>query len=158
MGERGRSSNDGFKNILKDSGFVDSSVEGQDNSSLDEDDIKSKNKDPKIRKKHKKDKTDYKTTMLQMAVPVMVSRQNIFRCKLLYVGNVYFCLAQQIMPAILMGTFLPFILPVLKMATLTTMIMNNTAFMAALIYAARTHVNAQDEQQINYSYAHNGYH
>ena len=36
--------------------------------------------------------------------------------------------------------------------------MNNTAFMAALIYAARTHVNSQDEQQINYSYANNGYH
>lgn len=66
----------------------------------------------------------------------------------------------QIMPAILMGTFLPFILPVLKMATITTMIMNNTAFMAALIYAARQHVNSQDEQQINYSYgAHpGGYH
>ena len=78
MGERGRSSNDGLKSILKDSGFVDSSIEGQDNASFDEDDIKSKKKDSKIRKKHKKDKTDYKTTMLQMAVPVMVSRKNIF--------------------------------------------------------------------------------
>lgn len=57
-----------------------------------------------------------------------------------------------------MGTFLPFILPVLKMATLTTMIMNNAAFMAALIYAARTHVNAQEEQQINYSYGQPGFH
>ncbi|KAM7359506.1 uncharacterized protein ACRADG_013157 [Cochliomyia hominivorax] len=133
---QGRSQNEGIKGILKHTGFVDSSIEGQENISLDEDDIdiKSKHKDSKKRKKVKKDKNSYKTTMLQMAVPVMI------------------------MPAILMGTFLPFILPVLKMATLTTMIMNNTAFMAALIYAARTHVNAQDEQPINYSYGHNGFH
>ncbi|KAI8123107.1 hypothetical protein FF38_11719 [Lucilia cuprina] len=133
---QGRSQNDGLKGILKDTGFADSSLEGHENTSLDEDDvdIKSKHKDSKIRKKIKKDKTSYKTTVLQMAVPVMI------------------------MPAILMGTFLPFILPVLKMATLTTMIMNNTAFMAALIYAARTHVNAQEEQPINYTYGHPGFH
>lgn len=75
MAHQGRSQNDGIKGILKDTGFVDSSIEGQENISLDEDDIdtKSKHKDEKKRKKHKKDKTSYKTTMLQMAVPVMVN-------------------------------------------------------------------------------------
>ncbi|XP_073818690.1 uncharacterized protein [Musca autumnalis] len=125
-----------FTGALKDQNMLDSSLEGHGNLSLEDDegDGKSKHKNPK--KKIKKDKHSYKTTILQMAVPVMI------------------------MPAILLGTFLPFILPVLKMATLTTMIMNNTAFMAALIYAARTHVNAQQEQPINYSYGSHpiGYH
>ncbi|XP_013103277.1 uncharacterized protein LOC106084252 [Stomoxys calcitrans] len=123
--------------IHKDKGLLDNSGESHVINSLEDDDIdgKSKIKGSK-HKKIKKDKISYKSTILQMAVPVMM------------------------MPAILMGTFLPFILPVLKMATLTTMIMNNTAFMAALIYAARTHVNAQQEQPINYSYGGHpiGYH
>uniref|UniRef100_A0A1I8NGP6 Uncharacterized protein n=1 Tax=Musca domestica TaxID=7370 RepID=A0A1I8NGP6_MUSDO len=115
---------------------LDSSLEGHGNLSLEDEDGDGKSKHKSPKKKIKKDKTSYKTTILQMAVPVMM------------------------MPAILMGTFLPFILPVLKMATLTTMIMNNTAFMAALIYAARTHVDAQQEQPINYSYGSHpiGYH
>lgn len=52
-----------------------------------------------------------------------------------------------IMPAILMGTILPFLLPVLKMATIMSMMLNNSAFIAALIYAARTHANSQEEPQ-----------
>lgn len=80
----------------------------------------------------KKKKTNYKYTMLQMAVPVMI------------------------LPAILMGSFLPFVLPMLKMATIMSLLMNNSAFLAALLYAARTHANAQDEQVI--SYGPPGYH
>ncbi|XP_061399850.1 uncharacterized protein LOC133335556 [Musca vetustissima] len=121
---------------LKDQNLLDSSLEGHGNLSLEDEEGDGKSKHKVHKKKIKKDKTSYKTTILQMAVPVMM------------------------MPAILMGTFLPFILPVLKMATLTTMIMNNTAFMAALIYAARTHVNAQQEQPISYNYGSHpiGYH
>ncbi|XP_067623056.1 uncharacterized protein [Eurosta solidaginis] len=81
-----------------------------------------------IRRKNKKGSSysSYKTTILQMAVPVMV------------------------MPAILMGTVIPFLLPVLKMATIMSIVLNNSAFIAALIYAARTHANAQEEQHISY--------
>ncbi|XP_053950961.1 uncharacterized protein LOC128858588 [Anastrepha ludens] len=81
-----------------------------------------------IRRKNKKNSSfsSYKSTILQMAVPVMV------------------------MPAILMGTVLPFLLPMLKMATIMSMVLNNSAFIAALIYAARTHANAQEEQHISY--------
>ncbi|XP_075150022.1 uncharacterized protein LOC142224103 [Haematobia irritans] len=126
----------GLSGVLKDKGLLDNSVETHAISSLEEEDGDGKSKKGSKNKKIKKDKHSYKSTILQMAVPVMM------------------------MPAILMGTFLPFILPVLKMATLTTMIMNNTAFMAALIYAARTHVNSQQEQPINYSYGGHpmGYH
>lgn len=81
-----------------------------------------------IRRKNKKGSpfASYKNTILQMAVPVMV------------------------MPAILLGSVLPFLLPMLKLATIMSMMLNNSAFIAALIYAARTHANAQEEQQINY--------
>ncbi|XP_014086197.3 uncharacterized protein [Bactrocera oleae] len=81
-----------------------------------------------IRRKNKKGSpfATYKNTILQMAVPVMV------------------------MPAILLGSVLPFLLPMLKLATIMSMMLNNSAFIAALIYAARTHANAQDEQQISY--------
>ncbi|XP_030370376.1 uncharacterized protein LOC115620996 [Scaptodrosophila lebanonensis] len=76
----------------------------------------------------RKKKHSYKTTMLQMAVPILV------------------------MPAILLGSMLPFVLPALKMATILSLLMNNGAFMAALLYAARTHANAQEEQHISYGY------
>lgn len=58
---------------LKDHNMLDSSLEGHGNLSLEDEegDGKSKHKSPK--KKIKKDKTSYKTTILQMAVPVMVS-------------------------------------------------------------------------------------
>uniref|UniRef100_A0A0A1WLI3 Trafficking kinesin-binding protein 1 n=1 Tax=Zeugodacus cucurbitae TaxID=28588 RepID=A0A0A1WLI3_ZEUCU len=81
-----------------------------------------------IRRKNKKGSSfaTYKNTILQMAVPVMI------------------------MPAILLGSVLPFLLPMLKLATIMTILLNNSAFIAALIYAARTHANAQDEQQISY--------
>ncbi|XP_050339876.1 uncharacterized protein LOC126766106 [Bactrocera neohumeralis] len=81
-----------------------------------------------IRRKIKKASSfaTYKNTILQMAVPVMV------------------------MPAILLGSVLPFLLPMLKLATIMSMMLNNSAFIAALVYAARTHANAQEEQQISY--------
>ncbi|XP_037899319.1 uncharacterized protein LOC119643894 [Glossina fuscipes] len=83
----------------------------------------------KLTLKKLKKKSSFKHAILQMALPVML------------------------LPAILMGTFLPFILPTLKLATFTSMILNNAAFVAALIYAARTQVNLQDDQQhINYNY------
>ncbi|EDW84044.1 uncharacterized protein Dwil_GK13360 [Drosophila willistoni] len=77
------------------------------------------------KRKHKKN--SYKVTMLQMAVPILV------------------------LPVILLGSLLPFILPALKMATILSLLMNNGAFMAALLYAARTQANNQDEQHISYS-------
>ncbi|XP_055901816.1 uncharacterized protein LOC129938348 [Eupeodes corollae] len=84
----------------------------------------------------KKSKHSYKDLMIQMAVPVMV------------------------MPAVLLGTFLPFILPAIKMATFMSTIMNNSAFLAALLYAARTHVMNSDNneaQPVMYS-PHGGFH
>lgn len=41
------------------------------------------------------------------------------------------------MPAILMGTVLPFILPALKFATIFSGIINHAALMSALIYTAK---------------------
>lgn len=83
------------------------------------------------RRKKKKDKThshkDYKHTVIQMAVPVLM------------------------MPAILLGTFLPFMLPALKMATIMSVIVNNAALIAALMHAARTHVMNQETEIVHYS-------
>lgn len=63
------------------------------------------------------------------------------------------------MPFIMLGTFLPFLLPVLKIATLVSILLNNAAFIAALIYAARTQMSSQDEHQVNYNYnGFSGYH
>lgn len=42
-----------------------------------------------------------------------------------------------IMPAILMGTVLPFILPMLKMATIVSGLINNGALISAVLYAAK---------------------
>lgn len=42
------------------------------------------------------------------------------------------------MPAILVGTVLPFILPALKMAALVSGFVNNAALLAAVMYAAKT--------------------
>ncbi|XP_055848481.1 uncharacterized protein LOC129913704 [Episyrphus balteatus] len=98
---------------------------------------RSKGDRKKIKRKNKnKSKHSYKDLMIQMAVPVMV------------------------MPAVLLGSFLPFILPAIKMATFMSTIMNNSAFLAALLYAARTHVMNSDNneaQQVTYS-AHGGFH
>lgn len=82
------------------------------------------------RRKKKKDKghhKDYKQTVIQMAVPVLM------------------------MPAILLGTFLPFMLPALKMATIMSVIVNNAALIAALMHAARTHVMNQETEIVHYS-------
>ena len=70
--------------------------------------------------------------MLQMAVPVLM------------------------MPVILLGTFLPFMIPALKMATLMSTLINNGALVAALLYAARTSAQQADAEVIHYS--HPGYH
>lgn len=56
-----------------------------------------------------------------------------------------------IFPVVLLGSLLPFILPALKMATILSLVMNNGAFMAALLYAARTQFNNHEEQHISYS-------
>lgn len=85
------------------------------------------------RRQNSKKGSTYKEAVIQLAVPAMI------------------------MPVVLMGTFLPFVLPVLKMATIMSTIVNNSAFIAALIYAARTHANSQAEQPISYSHP-GGYH
>lgn len=48
------------------------------------------------------------------------------------------------MPAILMGTVLPFILPALKFATIISGIINHAALLSAIIYAAKSSVSASD--------------
>ena len=48
------------------------------------------------------------------------------------------------MPAILVGTVLPFILPALKMATLVSGIINNGALITAIMYAAKSAALSQD--------------
>lgn len=47
-------------------------------------------------------------------------------------------LPAMMLPMALLGSFLPMMLPALKMATLFTGMMNNTALIAALMYLART--------------------
>lgn len=75
----------------------------------------------------RKKKNSYKVTMMQVAVPMLI------------------------FPVVLLGSLLPFILPALKMATILSLVMNNGAFMAALLYAARTQFNNHEEQHISYS-------
>lgn len=83
-----------------------------------------------------KKKNSYKTTMLQVAVPILV------------------------LPAILLGSLLPFVLPTLKMATILSLFMNNGAFLAAMLYAyasASASSAANQPQHINYGYT-DGFH
>ncbi|XP_016948953.1 uncharacterized protein LOC108023815 [Drosophila biarmipes] len=75
----------------------------------------------------RKKKNSNKVTMMQVAVPMLI------------------------FPVVLLGSLLPFILPALKMATILSLVMNNGAFMAALLYAARTQFNTHEEQHISYS-------
>lgn len=42
-----------------------------------------------------------------------------------------------IMPAIVLGTVLPFVLPMLKMATIVSGLINNGALISAVLYAAK---------------------
>ncbi|KAL7728100.1 hypothetical protein ACLKA6_002242 [Drosophila palustris] len=84
----------------------------------------------------RKKKQSYKTTMLQVAVPILV------------------------LPIVLLGSLLPFILPTLKMATILSLFMNNGAFMAAMLYAyasATASSAANQPQHINYGYS-EGFH
>lgn len=86
--------------------------------------------------KKAKKKNSYKTTMLQVAVPILV------------------------LPAILLGSLLPFVLPTLKMATILSLFMNNGAFLAAMLYAyasASASSAANQPQHINYGYT-DGFH
>ncbi|XP_023176507.2 uncharacterized protein LOC111603235 [Drosophila hydei] len=84
----------------------------------------------------RKKKQSYKTTMLQVAVPILV------------------------LPAILLGSLLPFVLPTLKMATILSLFMNNGAFLAAMLYAyssATASSAANQPQHISYGYT-EGFH
>ncbi|ALC46238.1 CG15888 [Drosophila busckii] len=84
----------------------------------------------------RKKKQSSKTTMLQVAVPILL------------------------LPAILLASMLPFILPTLKMATILSLFMNNGAFLAAMLYAyAATSGSsaANQPQHISYGYA-DGFH
>lgn len=86
--------------------------------------------------KKAKKKNSYKMTMLQVAVPILV------------------------LPAILLGSLLPFVLPTLKMATILSLFMNNGAFLAAMLYAyasASASSAANQPQHINYGYT-DGFH
>uniref|UniRef100_A0A1B0BGU6 Uncharacterized protein n=1 Tax=Glossina palpalis gambiensis TaxID=67801 RepID=A0A1B0BGU6_9MUSC len=132
---RGKKNSGGLSELLSGTGlnldtedpdvFDELEIDGKKNQKMEK--LKKLKKMKKLKKLKKK--SSFKHAILQMALPVML------------------------LPAILMGTFLPFILPTLKLATFTSMILNNAAFVAALIYAARTQVNLQDDQQhINYNY------
>ncbi|XP_022221921.2 uncharacterized protein LOC111073750 [Drosophila obscura] len=81
-----------------------------------------------LRRRNKK-KNSNKLTIMQVAVPMLI------------------------LPVVLLGSLLPFILPALKMATIMSLLMNNGAFMAALLYAARTQFNTHEEQQQHISYS-----
>ncbi|TDG44816.1 hypothetical protein AWZ03_008790 [Drosophila navojoa] len=84
----------------------------------------------------RKKKQSYKTTMLQVAVPILV------------------------LPIVLLGSLLPFILPTLKMATIMSLLMNNGAFLAAMLYAyssATAASAANQPQHISYGYT-EGFH
>lgn len=48
------------------------------------------------------------------------------------------------MPAILMGTVLPFVLPALKFATIVSGIINHAALLSAIVYAAKSAVSVPD--------------
>ncbi|KAH8359856.1 hypothetical protein KR093_009113, partial [Drosophila rubida] len=76
----------------------------------------------------RKKKQSYKMTMLQVAVPILV------------------------LPIILLGSLLPFILPTLKMATILSLFMNNGAFLAAMLYAyaSASATAANQPQHISY--------
>lgn len=58
------------------------------------------------------------------------------------------------MPAILLGTVLPFVLPALKMATILTTLINHGAFITAALYAAKQAAFADDKVV----YYNSGYH
>ncbi|XP_064552890.1 uncharacterized protein LOC135438493 [Drosophila montana] len=84
----------------------------------------------------RKKKQSYKTTMLQVAVPILV------------------------LPAILLASLLPFVLPTLKMATILSLFMNNGAFLAAMLYAyasASASSASNQPQHISYGYT-DGFH
>ncbi|KAH8312013.1 hypothetical protein KR044_009045, partial [Drosophila immigrans] len=76
----------------------------------------------------RKKKQSYKMTMLQVAVPILV------------------------LPIILLGSLLPFVLPTLKMATILSLFMNNGAFLAAMLYAyaSASATAANQPQHISY--------
>lgn len=61
-----------------------------------------------------------------------------------------------VMPAVLMGTILPFVLPALKMATLVSGFINNGALLAAIMYAAKS--AAQSQEHGKTVYYNPGYH
>lgn len=57
------------------------------------------------------------------------------------------------MPAIMVGTVLPFILPALKMAAIISGVVNNAALIAAVMYAAKAaavHAEAQKQYYFNH--------
>lgn len=60
------------------------------------------------------------------------------------------------MPAILIGTVLPFILPALKFATIFSGIINHAALMSALIYTAKH--TAMGPDSTKHLYFNPGYH
>ncbi|XP_062123844.1 uncharacterized protein LOC133837183 [Drosophila sulfurigaster albostrigata] len=84
----------------------------------------------------RKKKQSYKMTMLQVAVPILV------------------------LPIILLGSLLPFVLPTLKMATILSLFMNNGAFLAAMLYAyaSASATAANQPQHISYGYGSDGFH
>lgn len=67
---------------------------------------------------------------------------------------VQFGLPAMVLPAVLMGTVLPFLLPALKMATIASGILNNGALMAAIMYAAKSTTFANEKSSQYYA----GYH
>lgn len=61
-----------------------------------------------------------------------------------------------VMPAVLLGTVLPFVLPALKMATILSGLINKGALLAAIMFAAKS--AAQSQEHAKTVYYNPGYH
>lgn len=63
------------------------------------------------------------------------------------------------LPAIMFGTVIPFVLPALKLATIFSGLINNTALVAAIMYLARnTALEDENKQKVYFNSQPNGVH
>lgn len=61
------------------------------------------------------------------------------------------------LPAIMFGTVIPFVLPALKLATIFSGLINNTALVAAIMYLARnTAIEEESKQKVYFNSQPNG--
>lgn len=63
------------------------------------------------------------------------------------------------LPVIMLGTVIPFVLPALKLATIFSGLINNTALVAAIMYLARnTAIEDENKQKVYFNSQPNGGH